>query len=160
MNIKITHKYSTAYRWATLFAVVITTALFLAAGYFTDPFTSGLTGSRFVLYFCGYELLAHVDPGYMRHLLTTADLSNSMTFAAFSAGLKYTLAQTTLVQYIELVHKNFVAYAIYWFISTLIFSPLLALIIFGFSDVQEEVEINEKNLDAITKMVKRQQGRF
>ena len=50
---QLKHHFTRVHYIVTLIVVLATTAAFLAIGYCTDPFTNGLTGSRFVVYFGG-----------------------------------------------------------------------------------------------------------
>ena len=146
---QLKHHFTRVHYIVTLIVVLATTASFLAIGYYTDPFTNGLTGSRFVVYFGGYEILSRIDPSYMRHLLTTADLSKPMTFAAFSAALKYTLAENTVWQYLQVAGANLKFYFIYWVITTFMFAPMLILTIFGLFGMSPAVQIDEESAKKI-----------
>lgn len=152
---KIQHKFSSAQYAVALAVLFFVTALFLYVGYRVDDYTSGITGSTFVLYSLGYAALSHLAPGTLQHMLTTDNLSNAHSFVAFAASMKYTLSQMSIWDFLQINGPNLKAYFIYFIVTTLIFWPLFYIAVAGVLGLKTEIEMDPETAREIMRSARR-----
>ena len=152
---KIQHKFSGAQYTVSFAVLFFVTALFLYVGYRIDFYTNGITGSTFVLYSLGYATMSHLAPGTLQHMLTTDNLSNAHSFAAFAASMKYTLSQMSIWDFLQINGPNLKAYFIYFVVTTLIFWPLFYLAVAGVLGLKTEIEMDPETAREIMRSARR-----